>query len=154
MNSRSSICKALTAKMKTDLDGTAPYVNNLYTNVFDKVKHFQDINDFPTVTVTPGPERREDMPSHFTLCYLEVNIRIYVKDTDDAQGTLESIIGDIENFVDTHQQIEYNLVTSSGTEVKQTISNTISSITTDEGLLDPEAIGEIILVVQYEKLRL
>lgn len=153
MSARSEIPKAFVNKLKEALNGTGDYVNNLYGNVTNKVTHFQDIVNYPTVTVTPGPESRDDMPSNFTMCTLEVYIRIYVQNPNDAQGELETIISDLEKFVDNNLNIEYNLITSQGSEAKRTISNSIVSISTDEGLLDPNAIGEIILSVQYEKIR-
>jgi hypothetical protein len=93
------------------------------------------------------------MPSNFTLCRLEVAVRVYVKNQDDAQGELEQIIGDLEKFFDKNLDMAYNLITSSGQETHKTISNTILSITTDEGLLQPQGIGEILLSVEYEKRR-
>lgn len=153
MNARSAIPKAYVNKLKQELNGGSEYLTNIYGNVFDKMKHFQDIQNFPTITVTPGPERREDMPSNFTMCNLEVAVRIYVSDQNDSQGELEKVIGDLEKFFDNNLDIEYNLITNSGTTTRKTISNTILSITTDEGLLAPDGVGEIILSVEYEKIR-
>lgn len=153
-SARSAIPKALAEKMKTEINGSGDYVNNLYGNVITKVTHFDDIQNFPTISITPGPERREDMPSHFTLCYVDLYIRVYVSDTNDAQGQLESIMSDIETFVDSNLDIEYTVAApSSGVSTDKTISNTIVSIATDEGLLDPLALGEMILTVEYRKIR-
>lgn len=153
MNARIAIPKAYAAKLNQVLNGTGEYLTNIYNNVESRVMHFQDIQNFPTITVTPGPETREDMPSNFTMCRLEVAVRVYVKNQDDAQGELEQIIGDLEKFFDNNLDIEYNLITSGGQETQKTISNTILSITTDEGLLAPQGIGEILLSVEYEKRR-
>lgn len=153
MSARSGIAKAIADKMITDIDGTGLYVNNLYGNVSSKVKHFEDINDYPYVTVTPGPEYREDEPSLHTWAKLELYIRIFVENEEDAQGELESIISDIETFVDNNLNISYNITTINGLENRTTVTNTILSISTDEGLLDPKAVGEVVLTVLYEKLR-
>lgn len=153
MNARSGIPKAYVDKLKDLLVGSGDYVTNMYGNVFNKVMHFQEIQNFPTITVTPGPETRQDMPSNFTLCRLDVFVRIYVSDEDDPQAQLEKIIGDLENFFDNNLDIEYNLLTNEGSIPKRTISNTLISITTDEGLLSPQGVGELVFSVEYEKMR-
>lgn len=153
MNARSGIPKAYVEKIKNEFTGSGEYVTNLYGNAYNKVKHFQDIENFPTVTITPGPERREDMPSNFTMCDMDVFVRIYVSDRNDVQAELEKIIGDLEKFFDNNLDIEYNLITNTGSETKRTITNSIVSITTDEGLLEPQGIGELVISVQYEKIR-
>lgn len=153
MNARIAIPRAYCEELSRLLTGSGDYVTNIYGNVESRTRHFQDIENFPTITITPGPETREDMPSNFTMCRLEVAVRVYVKNQDDAQGELEQIIGDLEKFFDTNLDIEYNLITNNGQETRKTISNTILSITTDEGLLEPQGIGEILVSVEYEKRR-
>ena len=153
MSARSGIAKSMSAKMIADINGTGIYVNNLYSNVSSKVIHFDDITDYPYVSVSPGPETREDMPSNFTMARLNLYIRVFVDNEEDAQGQLESIISDIETFVDNNLRLSYNITTINGLEARQTVTNTIISISTDEGLLDPKAIGEVVLEVLYEKLR-
>ena len=153
MSARSGIAKGLASVIGTSLNGTGIYVNNIYENVTNKVLHFDDIQDFPYISVTPGPESREDMPSNFTWATITMYIRIYVENNEDAQGELESLISDIENVVDTHLNLSYNVTTSQGLEIRNTVDNSIITITTDEGLLDPNALGEVVLEVRYEKIR-
>ena len=153
MSARSGISKGLASVIGTSLNGTGIYVNNVYGNVTNKVVHFDDIQDFPYISVTPGPESREDMPSNFTWATITMYIRIYVENNEDAQGELESLISDIENVVDTHLNLSYNVTTSQGLEIRNTVDNSIITITTDEGLLDPNALGEVVLEVRYEKIR-
>lgn len=153
MSARSGIAKAFAEKMKTDINGTGLFVNDLFENVASKVIHFDNIEDYPYVSVSPGPETREDLPSNLTWANLNLYIRIFVDNEDDAQGQLESIISDIETFVDNNLNLSYNITTINGSETRNTVSNSIISISTDEGLLDPKAVGEVILDVQYEKLR-
>jgi len=153
MSARSGIAKAMAEKFSDVLDGTGIYVNNIYNNTTNKVVHFDEIQDFPYISVTPGPEQREDMPSNFTWSTLTLYIRIYVENNDDAQGELESLIADIENVVDTSLNLSYNITTSQGLVSRKTVDNSIITITTDEGLLDPNALGEVVLDVRYEKIR-
>lgn len=153
MSARSGIVKAMAAEVSTLLNGTGDYVTNVYGNVTNKVVHFDDIQDFPYISITPGPESREDMPSNFSWANLTVYLRIYVDNNDDAQGELENLISDIETFADTHLRLSYDVTTPLGLETRNTVTNNIITITTDEGLLDPNALGEVVLEVQYEKIR-
>ena len=153
MSARSGIAKAISDGIATALVGTGNYINNIYGNTTNKVVHFDSITDFPYISVTPGPEQREDMPSNFTWSYLTVYVRIYVENAEDAQGELESLITDIENFADTHIQLDYEVSTPQGLVTRSTTTNNIITISTDEGLLDPNALGEVVLKVQYEKNR-
>lgn len=153
MSARSGIVKAMAEEVIRLFDGTGRYINNIYGNATNTVVHFDEVSDFPYISITPGPETRDDMPSHLSWAHLTVYIRIYVENNEDAQGELESLITDIETYVDTHLSLEYNDVTHTGTALRTTATNTIMSITTDEGLLDPNALGEVVLDVQYEKVR-
>lgn len=155
MSARSAICKAIADKIKAEfIEGSAIYNTNLYNNVSSKLMFWEDINDFPFVTVSPGPEQREDMPSGLSWCIMQTYIRVFVENEEDAQGQLEEIISDLETFVDKNLNIQYNIRITGGTTVtRKTIDNSIVSITTDEGLLDPKAVGEIVLDIRYEKLR-
>ena len=153
MSARSGIVKAMAKGIAESLDGTGDYVNNIYGNVTNKTTHFESINSFPYISVTPGNESREDMPSNFSWGSLVVHIRLYVENTEDAQGELESLISDIENYLDTHLNLSYNVSTSRGVQIHETVDNTITAISTDEGLLDPNALGEVALIVRYEKTR-
>jgi len=153
MSARSGIAKAMSEGIAAKLNGTGDYVNNVYNNVTNRVMHFDDIRDYPYISVTPGPEEREDMPSNFSWATLTMYIRIYVENREDAQGELESLISDIETFLDLHLNISYNITTSSGLETNKTVDNSVLTITTDEGILDPNALGEVVISVRYEKLR-
>ena len=153
MSARSGIVKAMAENIASEFKGSGGYINNVYGNVTNRVMHFDDINDFPYISVTPGREIRDDMPSNISWGTLTVYIRMYVENADDAQGELESLVTDVENFLDLNLQMEYKDTTPSGVEVRSTITNRILAIDTDEGLLDPNALGEVVLEVQYEKIR-
>lgn len=154
MSIRSSICKAIRDELITKLDGTDPdYITNMYGNITNKVTHFSKIPDFPYISVTPGTETREDQPSDFTWGFLRVNIRIFVNDEEDAQGQLETIISDIESYLDGNLNIPYTVTRPSGSVNSTTTDVVIDSIQTDEGLLDPKGLAEIGITVRYEKYR-
>lgn len=153
MSARSGIPKALAEGLAEAINGQSPYVSNLYGSVTNKVTHFDEIQSFPYVSVTPGNEIRDDMPSNLSIVDLTVYIRVFVENEADAQGELEEIISDIEDYLDRNLQIQYEVNTPSGVVTNTTIDNTIESIGTDEGLLSPYALGEISVRIRYEKLR-
>lgn len=153
MSARSGIVKSLAAKLVEELTGSSPYVNNLYGNVSNRVVHFDSITDFPFISISPGPETRENLPSNQVWAFLTVYFRIYVSNEEDAQGELESIISDLEIFIDKYMRLSYNVITPLGLTNYETVDNTILSISTDEGLLQPKAVGEVSVLIRYEKPR-
>ena len=154
MSARSSIPKALVTMLIDSLsEGSATYVTNIQGNVSNQAKHFDKINDFPYISVTPGAEQREYLPSNQTWAELNIQIRIYVQNNDDPQAELEAIISDVETFIDKNQRIMYNVTTPTGIETKETVDSSIMSIATDEGLLAPYGVAELVIITRYEKIR-
>jgi len=154
MSIRSAVCKSLRDELIAVLDGNNPnYITNMYSNITNRVVHLANVPDYPYMSVTPGPERREDQPSNFTWGFLTVNIRIYVSNEDDAQGELETIISDVEAFLDENINVAFTVTRPSGDVDGETTDITIESIQTDEGILDPKGLAEIVVTVRYEKYR-
>jgi hypothetical protein len=145
MSKRTQIVKALSEALKV-IDGSEGYNTNLFNNSFPKLKFWDEVNDFPAVYMTPGPERREYHPSNFAWCFFSIGVKIYVK-SETPQEDLEGLIEDVEKVVDANRQIAY-----SEDAGHQTTEILIESITTDEGLLAPYGVGEIILMVRYQKM--
>ena len=143
---RTNIVKALSELMKT-IDGTGTFNSNLYGNSFPILKFWDEINDFPAIYTTAGPEHREYMPGGFKWGNLTVTMRVYVKQ-EFPQELLESILMDIESLIDLNQQLVYDETIQCGS----TIEINIASIITDEGLLDPYGVAEVTLDVKYQVL--
>lgn len=143
MTKRTQITKALAEKLKT-IDGTEPYTTNLYQNSYAKLKFWDEIQDFPSVYITPGTETREYLPGDFAWGFLNIAIKAYVRSEDDTQEQLEQLLQDIEQCIDANRVLVYD--TASGLETTEIL---IQSITTDEGLLVPYGVGEINLQVRY-----
>lgn len=142
MSKRSSIVKALVGKLQK-INGAPPYSINIYGNAYAKLEFWDTVQDFPSIYVTPGSEQREYLPSNFTWGYLGVSIKVYCKG-EDSQEQLELLLEDIETCIDANRVLAYG--TTQGHETTEIL---IQSITTDEGLLDPYAVGEINLQVRY-----
>jgi hypothetical protein len=143
MSKRTSITKALADKLNFLLDGTAPYTTNIYNNAYAKLKFWDEVNDFPSIYMVPGSEMREYLPSDFTWGFLNVSVKVYCRG-EDSQQELEHLLEDIERAVDANRVLVYDQ--DKGLETTEIL---IQSITTDEGLLAPYAVGEINLQVRY-----
>lgn len=142
MSRRTSIVKALVEKFKT-INGDLPYKNNLHDNAYPKLKFWDEVQDFPSVYATPGSEQREYLPGQFTWGFLGVAIKVYCKG-EEAQEELETLLEDLEHCIDSNRVLVYD-----ATNNYETTEILIQSITTDEGLLAPYAVGEINLQVRY-----
>lgn len=143
MSRRTSIITALAEKLKL-IDGNTPYTSNIYGNSFPKLKFWDEVQDFPSIYMSPGSEVREYLPSDFTWGFLNISLKLYCKG-DNSQEQLEALLEDVERVVDSNRQLVYD--TSKNWETTEIL---ITSITTDEGLLDPYAVGEINLQVRYQ----
>ena len=142
MSKRTSILKALVTKIGEALDG-AQYTTNLYGNAFSKLKFWDEISNFPSLYSSPGSEQREYLPGNFTWGYLGISLKLYCKGEDSAEQ-LEQMLEDVESVVDANRVLVYDT-----TNNYETTEILVSSITTDEGLLAPYAVGEINLQVRY-----
>lgn len=143
MSRRSSIVKALAEKLK-EIDGTGTYKSNLYSNAFPKLKFWDEVTDFPSIYMSPGMETREYHPSDFAWGFLGVSVKVYCKG-DEAQDELENLLDDVEKCIDANRVLVYDA--ENGYETTEIL---ITSITTDEGLLAPYAIGEVNLQIRYQ----
>ena len=141
MSKRTSIIKALAEKLK-NIDGTQ-YTSNLNGNAYAKLKFWDEVQDFPAVYSSPGSEQREYLPGNFTWAYLGISLKLYCKG-EDAQEQLEQLLEDVESVIDANRVLVYD-----ETNNYETTEILVVSITTDEGLLAPYAVGEINLQVRY-----
>lgn len=144
MSKRISIVKALAESFKA-IDGTSPYSTNLQNQSFAKLKFWDEVNEFPSVYLSTGMEIREYLPGSFAWGMLRVNVKVYVKSEDNSQEQLEELLSDLETCIDLNRTLVYDPTNQYGTTEIE-----IQSITTDEGLLAPYAVGEIILQVRYQ----
>ena len=71
---------------------------------------------------------------------------VVVVPEDDAQEELATLFEDIEKIIDENDALVYDTsVVPNGT----TTSMTIDSLTTDEGVIAPLGIGEMLVTVRY-----
>jgi hypothetical protein len=144
MSRRTSIVKALAEKLKV-IDGTGSFNSNLNNNSFAKLKFWDEVADFPAVYIVAGTETREYMPAAFAWGFLNVSLKVYTKGEDCLQ-LLEDLLEDIEVVIDGLKGV---LVYDS-TLNYDTAEISITSIVTDEGLLNPYGVGEVNLLIRYQ----
>jgi len=149
MSVRSSIAKSLVTILNTNLIGVAPYTTDIYNGAEAKLKFWDEVVDFPFISVVTGPETREYLPAAFKWGFLNITIRIYIQDGNDPAEKLEALLEDIEKLLDANREIPYS--SAGGTE-STTQDLHITSIVTDEGLLAPIGVGELSIEVQYQVL--
>ena len=142
---RRKIVDALVDKIKL-INGQHPYNSNIFNNVSGQLKFLDEIEEFPKVCVIAGDEVREYQTAGFKWRFLTLSIRAYVRSEDDAQEELATLFEDIEKIVDENDALVYDTsVIPNGT----TTSMTIDSISTDEGVIAPLGIGEMLVTVRY-----
>lgn len=142
---RKKIAEAMVKKVK-EIDGSHPFNLNLFENVSAKMVFLDEIQQYPKVCVVAGDETREYQPGGFKWRFLTLTIRAYVHSEDDAQEELALLIEDIEKIIDDNDVLVYD---DSVSPSELTTSLTIESITTDEGVIQPLGIGEIVVEVRY-----
>jgi hypothetical protein len=104
------------------------------------------IQEFPKVCVVAGDEAREYQPNEFKWRFLSLDIRVYVEDQDDPQEVLALIMEDIERVIDENDVLTYDDTVSPNLK---TTSLTLQSLSTDEGVMAPLAIGELLVACRY-----
>jgi hypothetical protein len=146
MSARSGIQEAIVTLFKT-VDGTGDFRSNLYGNVSARLMFWDEVSDYPYVCVGVGTETREYLPGGFKWGNISYIVRVYIHE-EHTEVALEDIFEDLETLVDNNLELQYDKFNP--TRVTQDIR--ISSITSDEGVLAPHGVGEIILDVLYEKI--
>ena len=122
---RQKVAKAV-AKLISD------NIPELDGNSLPVLKFWDEVQDFPFVSVTCANEQRE---------YLM--IRLYVKSDDSPLDDTEVILEKIEAILRSNLVIEFDTGRCS-------VDIRINSIDTDGGLLAPHGVGEISAIVQYQ----
>ena len=141
---RMAIIKALEDKIKV-INGNFPYRTNLYNNVLPRLKFWDEVEDFPAVHISAGSETRQYQGGGYKDRYLTVTIRVYVSE-ENAIFALEKLFEDIETVLEDNANLTYTDQDGTSQSVQQI---TILSLDTDEGALEPLAVGEIICEVRY-----
>jgi len=140
---RSSIVNAFVAKLQ-EINGTGKYKTEV-AKVEPRIKFWDEVEEFPSVHVNSGSETREYLGAGEKFRFLTITFRCYVNE-EDSVAALERLLEDVETVIEDNNPLTYtdplgNTIT--------TIQHSIISIDTDEGVLEPLGIGEIIAEIQY-----
>lgn len=141
---RLSIVESLVVKLK-EIDGTGNYLTNVYQNVHPRLKFWDEVEDFPAIHLNAGSETREYQGGGYKDRFMSVSIRVYVNE-EDAVIALDKLMEDIETVLEINSRLEY--VDKQG-NTQHTHQITIVSIDTDEGVLEPYGVGEMLIEVRY-----
>jgi len=127
------------------IDGTGEY-HTAVAECSPRLTFWDEVKEFPAVHLNAGRELRTYDGGGFKFRYLTITLRCYVEDNEDAVGALDALIEDLETVLEEHDPITY--YDKNGVSQK-TVQTTIVNIDTDEGVLDPLGVGEIVIEVQY-----
>jgi len=140
---RGAILQALADKFK-QIDGAGAYKTRLDDNVHTRMKFWDEIEQYPAVHLASGTETREYWGGGNKWRFLTITIRAYVNAEDPIQE-LEELLEDLETVVDDNNDLTYHQVGSNAGVTQFTVL----SISTDEGVLAPLGIGEMIIEARY-----
>ena len=143
-NKRSSIISALVEKLK-DINGTGQFLTDLDENVSPRLKFWDEVEEFPAVHLNAGSESREYQAGGYKDRFLSVTLRCYVQ-AEDAQEALAELLEDVETVIEDNTRLQYS-DRQGATQYTQQI--TVVSVDTDEGVLEPLGVGEMLLEVRY-----
>lgn len=120
-------------------DPSFTYTNNIFGNVYRRIMFIDEINDHPTISLQAGSENRIYHSSGLVEASLDLVLRVYVNSDTPAED-LESLVADIEHVI-------YSLDRDPDMGIMDII---IENISTDEGLLAPNGLGEVFVTVFYK----
>lgn len=141
---RSAIVKAIAEKLK-DIDGSGGFLSDLNHNVSPRLKFWDEVEEFPAVHLNAGSETRSYQGGGYKDRFLSVTVRCYVHD-EDAVEALNNLLDDVETVLEDNSSLSYTDRTGTSQSTQQI---TIISIDTDEGVLEPLGVGEMLIEVRY-----
>ena len=141
---RQSIINGLVEKIK-EINGTGSFLTDLEENVHPRLKFWDEVEEFPAIHMNAGSESREYQGGGYKDRFLSVTIRCYVNE-EDAVDALDKLLEDVETVLETNSRLEYY---DRNGATQYTHQITILSIDTDEGVLEPYGVGEILIEVRY-----
>ena len=141
---RLGIIEALVNKLK-DIDGTGHYLTNVDQNVSPRLKFWDEVEEFPAIHLNAGSETREYQANGYKDRFLSVTVRCYVQ-AEDAVQALDELLEDVETVLEDNSRLKYKDRTNTDQYTQQI---TIISIDTDEGVLEPLGVAEMLIEVRY-----
>lgn len=141
---RMAIVYALTEELKA-INGTGNFNTDIDDQVSPRLKFWDEVEVFPAIHLSAGTETRQYQGGGYKDRFLNVTIRCYVNETD-AVLALEGLLEDVETVLEEKSRLVYKDRQGSS-QMTQQIS--IISIETDEGVLEPLGVGELVCEIRY-----
>ena len=141
---RLGIVAGIVDKLK-DINGTGAFLSDVSENVSPRLKFWDEVEEFPAIHLNAGSESREYQGGGYKDRFLNITVRCYVQD-EDAVTALDELLEDVETVLENNSRLAYK-DRSNATQYTQQI--TIVSIDTDEGVLEPLGVGELLIEVRY-----
>jgi hypothetical protein len=141
---RQGIVNSLAEKLK-GIDGTGNFFTDLDNNVIGRLLFWDEVDQFPAVHINAGSETREYQGGGYKDRFLSITLRCYVN-TEDAADALDELMEDVETVIEDNSALSY---TDKRGVSQKTQQITIVSIDTDEGVLEPLGVGEMLIEVRY-----
>jgi hypothetical protein len=141
---RLGIISALVDKLKT-INGAGAFLTDLGENVSPRLKFWDEVEEFPAIHLNAGSETREYQAGGYKDRFLSVTVRCYVQ-AEDAVEALDELMEDVETVLEENSRLKYKDRTNTDQYTQQI---TIVSLDTDEGVLEPMGVGEMLLEVRY-----
>ena len=140
---RSAITKALADKLAL-IDGRGIY-HTAVAETSPRLKFWDEVEEFPAIHLNAGSETRQYQTGGYKDRFLNVTVRCYVNQ-EDSVAALDELLEDVETVLEENSKLLYH--DRNGLE-QHTHQITIISIDTDEGVLDPLGVGELLIEVRY-----
>ena len=141
---RLGIINALVEEFKT-INGAGAFLTNIDENVSPRLKFWDEVEEFPAIHLNAGSETREYQAGGYKDRFLSVTVRCYVQ-AEDAVEALDELMEDVETVLEENSRLKYKDRTNTDQYTQQI---TIVSLDTDEGVLEPMGVGEMLLEVRY-----
>jgi len=141
---RLGIVDALVEQLK-DIDGSGHYLTNLDQNVSPRLKFWDEVEEFPALHLNAGSETRQYQGGGHKDRFLSLTIRCYVKE-EDSVAALDALLEDVETVIEYNSRLKYK---DRNNVDQYTQQITVISIDTDEGVLEPLGVGEMLIEVRY-----
>lgn len=141
---RLGIVEALVEKLE-GINGTGAFLSDVAGNVSPRLKFWDEVEEFPAIHLNAGSETREYQGGGYKDRFLSITLRCYVQDEDSVLA-LDELLEDVETVLENNSQLQYK-DRLGATQYTQQI--TIVSVDTDEGVLEPLGVGEILIEVRY-----
>ena len=141
---RLGIINALVEEFKT-INGAGAFLTNIDENVSPRLKFWDEVEEFPAIHLNAGSETREYQAGGYKDRFLSVTVRCYVQ-AEDAVEALDELMEDVETVLEENSRLKYKDRTNTDQYTQQI---TIVSLDTDEGVLEPMGIGEMLIEVRY-----